>query len=201
LVSLLNAQPDLKVVGQSDSIQDAINLVRKSPPHLIVTNMILPDGTGVDACRVILAEASHVKIVIRTMHDDEQQLFEAVRAGAVGFLSKRTNRGELLETLRGVMRGEAGLSRTTARRILDEFVRLSPPHSDESATLTSREIEVLRELANGASNQEIAKRLVISENTVKNHVRNVLVKLHFHSRHEAADYARRHGLTSPRPPS
>jgi DNA-binding NarL/FixJ family response regulator len=84
---------------------------------------------------------------------------------------------------------------------LDEFARLSPANPDEAVTLTSRELEVLHELANGASNQEIAEHLVISENTVKNHVRNVLSKLHFHSRREAADYARRHGMTSPPPSS
>ncbi len=199
LVSLLGAQTDIKIVGQADSIQDAVALARKSPPHLAIINMALPDGTGVDATRAILAEDTNIKIVVLTVQDDEKQLFEAVRAGAIGYLSKRANALELLETLRGVMRGEAGVSRTTARRILEEFVRLSPPHSEEAATLTSREVEVLRELANGASNQEIAKRLVISENTVKNHVRNVLAKLH--SRREAADYARRHGLTSPRPPT
>ena len=94
------------------------------------------------------------------------------------------------------MQGEAGISGATARRILDEFARLSPTRSETGTPLTLREVEVLRELANGASNQEIAKRLVISENTVKNHVRNILLKLHFHSRREAADYARRHGFIS-----
>lgn len=200
LVSLLGAQPNMVVVGQADTMEDAIVLTRKVSPHLVIINMILPDGTGVDATRALLAESPNVRIVVLTVSDDEKQLFEAVRAGAIGYLPKRTNAVDLLETLRGVMRGEAGVSRTTARRILDEFVRLSPPHPDEMVTLTSREIEVLRELANGASNQEIAQRLVISENTVKNHVHNVLVKLHFHSRREAADYARRHGLAS-HPPS
>jgi DNA-binding NarL/FixJ family response regulator len=196
LVSLLGAQQDIKIVGQADSKTEAITLSRKVSPDLIIINMILPDATGVDATRAILAELPNIKIVVLTVQDDETQLFEAIRAGAIGYLSKRTNAMDLLETLRGIMQGEAGISGTTARRILEEFVRLSPPHSEDVATLTSREVEVLRELANGASNQEIAKHLVISENTVKNHVRNVLVKLHFHSRHEAADYARRRGLTS-----
>jgi DNA-binding NarL/FixJ family response regulator len=201
LASLLGAQPNMVIAGQAGSMQDAIVLTRKVSPHLIIINMILPDGTAVEATRALLAESPNLKIVVLTMSDDEKQLFEAVRAGAIGYLSKRTSAVELLETLRGVMRGEAGVSRITARRILEEFVRLSPPHPDEMVTLTSREVEVLRELANGASNQEIARRLVISENTVKNHVHNVLVKLHFHSRHEAADYARRHGLTTHPPTS
>lgn len=199
LVSLLDAQPDVKVVGQAGTIQDAIALARAVLPHLVLMDMNLPDGTGVEATYAILAQAPETRIVVLTVNEDEDRLFEAIRAGAVGYLSKNVRSVELIETIRGVMQGEAGISGTTARRILNAFVHLSPPHPDEAATLTTREVEVLRELANGASNQEIARRLVISENTVKNHVRNVLVKLHFHSRHEAADYARRRGLTSYRP--
>lgn len=196
LASLLEAQPDMKVVGQAGSMHAAIALNRTVQPHLILMNMALPDGTAAEAIRAILAETPGTKIVVLTLNEAEDQLFAVLRAGAIGYLSKNMCATDLFKTLQGVMRGEAGISRITARHILDEFIRLSPSHPDEIATLTSREVEVLRELANGASNQEIAKRLVISENTVKNHVRNVLVKLHFHSRHEAADYARRHGLTS-----
>lgn len=199
LVSILDAQPRFRVVGQADSIAGAIVLTRKLRPQLVLMNMNLPDGTVVDATKIILAEVPETKIIALTVHEDEELLFEAIRAGAIGYLSKHSRAAELLETLKGVMRGEAGISRTTARRILDEFVRLSPHHSGEAPTLTARELEVLRELANGASNQEIAERLVISENTVKNHVRNLLAKLHFHSRHEAADYARRRGLMAHQP--
>jgi two-component system nitrate/nitrite response regulator NarL len=196
LVSLLEAQPDLKVVGQADSMRDAIVLTRNVLPDLVLMNITLPDGTGAEAIRAILAERPETKIVVLTLYEEDDQLFEAIRAGAIGYLSKHVRAAELFKTLQGVMRGEAGISGLTARRILDEFARLSPPRSDEAAPLTSREVEVLRELANGATNQAIAERLVISENTVKNHVRNILVKLHFHSRREAADYARRHGLGS-----
>ena len=200
LVSLLDAQPDVQVVGQAGSVLDAIELTRTVLPNLVLMDLTLPDGTGVEATRAIRAEAPGTKIVVLTVHEDEEPLFEAIRAGAIGYLFKNVRAVELIETLRGVMRGEAGILGSTARRILDEFARLSPSHPDEAATLTAREVEVLHELANGASNQEIAKRLVISENTVKNHVRNVLAKLHFHSRREAADYARRRGLTSHHPP-
>ena len=196
LVSLLDAQADVTVVGQAGSMRDAIELTRTLLPHLVLMDLTLPDGTGVEATRAIRAEAPATKIVVLTVHEDEERLFEAIRAGAIGYLFKNVRAVELIETLRGVMQGEAGILGSTARHILDEFARLSPPHPDEAVTLTAREIEVLRELANGASNQEIAEQLVISENTVKNHVRNVLVKLHFHSRREAGDYARRHGLTS-----
>ena len=196
LVSLLEAEPDLKVVGQADSMRDAIVLTENVMPDLVLMNITLPDGTGAEAIRAVLAERPETKIVVLTLSEEDDQLFEAIRAGAIGYLSKHTRVAMLFQTLQGVMRGEAGISGTTARRILDEFARLSPTRSDEGTTLTAREVEVLRELANGASNHVIAERLVISENTVKNHVRNILVKLHFHSRREAADYARRHGLSS-----
>jgi len=196
LVSLLETQLDFKVVGQADSINDAIVLARKVLPDLVLLNLTLPDGTGAEAIRALLAERPETKIVVLTLSDEDDNLFEAIRAGAIGYLSKRAHVALLVKTLPGVMRGEAGISGITARRILDEFARLSPTLSEKGAQLTLREVEVLRELANGASNQVIAERLVISENTVKNHVRNILLKLHFHSRREAADYARRHGYIS-----
>ena len=201
LIKLLEAQPDMRVVGQAGTTREAIALIRTVLPHLVLMDITLPDGTGVEATRAILEMSPEIKIVILSVHEDEERLFQAIRAGAIGYLFKSVRAAELIETIRGVMRGEAGLRGPTARRVLDEFARLSPANPDEAVTLTSRELEVLHELASGASNQEIADHLVISENTVKNHVRNVLSKLHFHSRYEAADYARRHGMTSPPPPS
>jgi two-component system, NarL family, nitrate/nitrite response regulator NarL len=196
LVNLLETEPNLKVIGQADSIHEAIALTGKMLPDLVLMNIALPDGTGVEATQAILAKRPETKIVLLTLTDEDGHLFEAIRAGAMGYLSKQIGAAVLIKTLQAVMRGEAGISGTTARRILDEFARLSPAHSEKGTPLTFREVEVLGELANGASNQLIAERLVISENTVKNHVRNILFKLHFHSRHEAADYARRHGLIS-----
>lgn len=198
LVSLLGSQPDLVIVGQAGSVQDAIVLAQKTQPDLILMDLTLPDGTGVDATLAIRAVRPEAKVIILTVHEEEENIFESIRAGAIGFLIKNVRAEELLDTLRRVRNGEAGISGMTARRILDQFVRQAPPLPADAVTLTLREIEVLRELANNASNQEIAQRLVISENTVKNHVRNILVKLHFHSRRDAAEYARRHGITRPR---
>jgi DNA-binding NarL/FixJ family response regulator len=198
LVSLLGLQPDLVIVGQAGSVREAVALAEKTAPDLILMDLTLPDGTGVEATLAILAVRPEAKVIILTVHEEEESIFESIRAGAIGFLIKNVRAGELLDTLRRVRSGEAGISGTTARRILDQFVRQAPPMPNEAVTLTIREIEVLRELANNASNQEIAQRLVISENTVKNHVRNILVKLHFHNRRDAAEYARRHGITRPR---
>jgi len=197
LAALLETRPNLKVVGQVDCIRDALAVIEKIMPDLVLMNIVLSDGSGAKGTQAILAKRPETKIVLLTLSDEDTHLFDAIRAGAMGYLSKHVGADVLIKTLQGVMRGEAGISGVTARRILDEFARLSPALAEKEGTpLTFREIEVLRELANGASNQLIAERLVISENTVKNHVRNILFKLHFRNRHEAADYARRHGLAS-----
>jgi DNA-binding NarL/FixJ family response regulator len=163
---------------------------------VVVMDIMLPDGTGLEATLSILAERPATKIVFLTVHDDDDNLFAAIRAGGVGFLSKDIGIAELVSKLRGVMRGEAAITPTIARHILEEFSRLPPAPAiqPETVELTDREIEIVRALARGASNREIAERLVITENTVKNHVQNVLLKLHLHSRRDVVDYARRHGL-------
>jgi two-component system NarL family response regulator len=197
LVSLLDAQPDMKVVGGAGSVQEAIEMNRALKPNLVLMDFGLPDGTGLDATKTILEETPTTTIVFLTVADDDERLFAAIRAGAMGYLFKSVRATELVKTLRGVVHGEAGVSRASARRVLEEFSRLPPPpHIDpfENTELTPRELELVRELARGATNTEIAKRFVISENTVRNHVHNVLAKLRLHSRRDVADYARAHGL-------
>jgi two-component system NarL family response regulator len=201
LVSLIAPQPDFQIVEQAGTVQEAIALTQRLRPDIVLMDFTLPDGTGLEATQTILATLPDTKIVFLTVHDDDDTLFNAIRAGAVGFLFKNTRSSELLKRLRAVARGEAGISPAIARRVLEEFSR-TPAHltlSDvaQSTELTAREVEIVREIARGASNREIAQRLVISENTVKNHVRNVLAKLHLRNRREVGDYARRHGLTPP----
>lgn len=202
MVSLLSSQPDIKVVGQAGSVREAVAKAQDLQPDLVLMDLGLPDGSGLEATRAILANQPAAKIVILTVHENDEQLFAAVRAGAVGYLFKNIRAGELLKRLRDVAQGDAGLSPAIARRILDEFSRLpSPPAASNSASgLTAREIEIVHELAQGATNREIARKFVISENTVKNHVRNVLSKLHLHSRRDLASYARDHGLSPPTDP-
>ncbi len=202
IASLLSSQPDIKVVGQAGSVREAVAKAQNLKPDVVLMDLGLPDGSGLEATRAILASQPAAKIVILTVHENDEQLFAAVRAGAVGYLFKNIRAGELLKRLRDVAQGDAGLSPAIARRILDEFSRLpSPPAAPNSATdLTARELEIVRELAHAATNREIAQKFVISENTVKNHVRNVLSKLHLHSRRDLASYARDHGLTPPPEP-
>ena len=196
IVELLALHPDFTISGEAGTMQTAIALARELHPDVVLMDITLPDGTGLEATISILAEMPMTKIVFLTVHDDDDNLFAAIRAGGVGYLTKDTGVAELVSKLRGVMRGEAALTPSIARRILEEFSRL-PPAQPETVELTDREIEIVRALARGASNREIAARLVITENTVKNHVQNVLLKLHLHSRHDVVDYAHRHGLLSP----
>ena len=200
LISLINPQPDLQVVGEAGTVHDAIALARELRPDLVLMDVGLPDGTGQEAARAILSDRSETKIVFLTVHDDDENLFAGLRVGAVGYMSKNVHSVELLDRLRCVVRGELAISPTTLRHVFDVFAELSPESSGDTpaADLTEREVEILRELARGASNRAIADQLTISENTVKNHVHNILTKLHLRSRLDAAEYVRTH-LTVPPP--
>ena len=193
LASVLSGQPDIQVVGQASSVQEAVEMNVKLVPDLILMDFGLPDGTGLDATRAILATHPETKIVFLTVHEDDEHLFEAIRVGAKGFLLKNVSSTKLLSALRGVDRGEAALMPTMTTRIFNEFVRLGDGGQRRAAkteSLTAREQEVLTHLEKGATNREIAERLFISEYTVKNHVRNILAKLNLHSRRQATQYMR-----------
>ncbi|RME44896.1 MAG: DNA-binding response regulator [Caldilineae bacterium] len=199
LVNLLNAQPDIRVVGEAGSVHETIQMIDKLHPDIILMDVTLPDGTGLDATQAILAKQPDAKIVFLTVHEDDDRLFAAIRSGAKGYLLKNVPVSKLLSFLRGVSEGRAALSADMTSRILEEFSRLATPSSStasppEFRQLTAREIEILRELATGATNREIADQLIISEHTVKNHVRNILNKLNLKNRREVARFARQHGL-------
>jgi two-component system NarL family response regulator len=197
LAGLLRSQPDTDVVGECGTVQEAIDQALRLRPQVILMDFSLPDGTGLEATRAILAESPDIQIIFLTVHDNDERLIAAMRAGAKGYLLKNLSVNKLLASLRALERGEAAISRTMMARILEEFA-LSTPQTNPSPSpligLTSREIEVLQELADAITNQEIANRLYISENTVKNHIHNILEKLHLHNRREAIDFARKHGL-------
>ena len=198
LASLLNSQPDLSVVGEAGSVPEAVALARKLQPDLVLLDLGLPPGSGLDAMHAILADRPETSIVFLTVHEEDDLLFAAIRGGAKGYLLKNTPVSKLLPYLRGVEHGEAAITPLLARRILDEFSHSRPPCAPEdgSSELTPREVEVLRELSRGATNRAIADRLVISERTVKTHVSNILMKLGLSSRTQAALHAVRIGLVS-----
>jgi DNA-binding NarL/FixJ family response regulator len=190
------------VAGEAGSVSQAIEMARELEPDLILMDFGLPDGTGLKATQAILAERPETKIVFLTVHEQDDRLFAAIRSGAKGYLLKNVPVSRLLDYLRGVERGEAAVSPTMTSHILDEFARLDAapdPGPTELSELTRREVEVLREVAGGATNSEIAGRLHISENTVKNHVGSILTKLNLRNRREAASLARRHGLLNSSP--
>jgi len=202
LVSLLKSQPDITVLGEAGGVGEAISMTRELQPDLVLMDFGLADGTGLDATQAILAEQPQTNIVFLTVHEQDDRLFAAIRLGAKGYLLKNVPVSKLLGYLRGVERGEAAISPSMTSHILEEFARLGPardPGPTELGELTTREMEVLQELVRGATNSEVASRLCISENTVKNHIGNILAKLNLRNRREAADFARRHGLLNSSP--
>jgi DNA-binding NarL/FixJ family response regulator len=203
LISLVSHQPDMSVVGEGGSVQEAIELSRSLQPEIILMDFSLPDGTGLDAAEVILKERPETRIIFLTIHDDDERLFSAIRMGAKGFLMKNIPVARLLAALRGVQRGEAALSREMTARLMDAFSQINPPSTPVPeapfSVLTPRELEVLQELAKDATNRQIADWLFISENTVRNHVHNILEKLRISNRREAINLAHQNGLGSVAP--
>jgi DNA-binding NarL/FixJ family response regulator len=197
VASLLAAEPGFEVIGEAGDGQQAVEQAQELMPDLILMDVNMPRVSGPEAARRIMAALPYVKIVMLTISEDDQDLFEAVRAGAQGYLLKRIEPQALFETLRGVVRGEASISRLMAARLLGEFSRQSRQAASPAngqAELTSREEEVLGFVAQGKSNKEIATALAIAENTVKNHLKNILEKLHLENRVQAATFALREGL-------
>ncbi|MBA4398263.1 MAG: response regulator transcription factor [Chloroflexi bacterium] len=195
LISLLRQQPDFEVVGEAGLVKEAIAKAASLRPDLILMDIGLPDGSGLEATREIVRCLPDISIVILTILESDELLFDAFHCGARGYLIKNTSITKLLASLRGLQSGEAALSRKQTSKILDEFYRLGKTQitTDEHPDiLTHREMEVLEQMGAGASNLQIAEKLVISENTVKNHVHNILHKLKLKNRYEAAEFARRH---------
>ena len=191
LAGLLAHQADLLVVGQAANGQQALERARELMPDVILMDVDMPELDGLAATRRIAAEMPCIKIIMLTVHEEEEILFEAIKSGAQGYLLKNIRSAEMLEMLRGVGAGEAPISRLMASRLLREFGRQTPlpPRPAEPSPLeelTGREREVLELVAQRAANKEIALRLNISEYTVKNHLRNILAKLHLSSRAQAA---------------
>lgn len=196
LVNLFRYESDFTVVGEADDADTALSKARELLPDLVLMDIDLPSADGVAATRKIRAELPGVSVVMLTVHDDTEKLMEAVKAGAEGYLVKNIRSAELLEQLRGVKRGEAAISRRMAARILEEFRRPEELPEPEGE-LTARELEVLELVAARLSNREIATQLYLSEHTVKNHLKNILAKLHLRSRRQAAAYGVARGWVRP----
>jgi DNA-binding NarL/FixJ family response regulator len=194
LRSLLTAAGH-EVVGEAHNGHEAVELAQKLRPELVLMDVSMPDLDGIGATRQIAANVPDVKVVILTASDQDETLFEAIKAGAQGYLQKNLEAEEFFALLDRVTRGEPGLTPLLARKLLLEFAK--PPAEpkvtqDEPDALTAREREVLELMVEGVtSNRKLAKRLDLSENTVKFHVRNILDKLHLHNRAQVVGYALR----------
>ena len=196
IASLLGAW-GMDVAGEAGDGFEALEQVRRLKPDLVLMDITMPRCNGLEATRLIKAEAPAVKIVMVTVSDDEEDLFEAIKSGAEGYLLKDMSEEEFNRTINGIAGGEAPLSRGLATKILEEFVRLAQaerPKDTEGDGLTPREREVLQLVAGGATNREIAATLYVSENTVNFHVKNILAKLHLKNRAQAVAYAIRADL-------
>lgn len=197
LIALLAYQDDFTVVGEAEDAASALAQVRTLTPDIVLMDVELPGEDGVSATRRLKAALPTVTVVMLTVRDDSPTLFEAIKAGAQGYLIKNMRARELLERLRGLARGEAAISRRLATRILEEIRGQGQPGGFEEE-LTARELEVLELVAARLANAEIAGRLAISEHTVKNHLKSILAKLHLRNRHQAAAYGVARGWL-PRP--
>lgn len=193
LASLLEDEPDLKVVGQAGTGREALALVRRHRPDLVLLDITMPDLNGLEATRHIVAQLPEVKILILTMHEEEAFFFEALRAGAAGYILKGAHSEELLSAIRAVSEGGVYLPPKLAGGLVQDYLEHHPPSSADDP-LTPREREILTLIAQGFTNREIAERLTLSLNTVKTHRLHIYQKLDLRDRAGLIEYALRLGL-------
>ncbi|MBQ1080371.1 response regulator transcription factor [Nocardiopsis sp. B62] len=194
LVSVLNDEVDIDVVSEAADGDEAVVLATELRPDVVLMDVMMPNSTGIEACPRIRAAVPEVKFVMLTMSEDEADLFEALKAGATGYLLKEIAVTDIARAVRAIAEGRSFINPAMAIKLIGEFAGLAKQERTPKAApalpeLTPRETEVLKLLARSLNNREIGERLFITENTVKNHVRNILEKLQVHSRTEAAIYA------------
>ena len=193
LRSLIATEPGMELQGEAPDGEVAVKMYEKLQPDVALFDLMMPRMNGIAAIQEIITRYPHARILVLTSFAEDEQILPAIKAGALGYLLKDTSPGELLKAIREVYAGESSLSPVIARKLIQEINR--PTQRGETIeTLSEREREVLNLLADGLSNQEIAEVLVISERTVRNHVGNILGKLHLANRTQAALYAIRTGL-------
>ncbi len=196
LRSLLQAEGH-EVIGEAKNGNEAVALARELKPDVVLMDLQMPELDGIGATKAIVAELPEMKVVMLTASEEEAKLFEAIKSGAQGYLLKNLEAEEFFDLLERAQRGEPALTPALARKLLQEFAKpvepAAAPQSEDA--LTAREREVLELMVEGVtSNRRLAKRLNLSENTVKFHVRNILDKLRLHNRAEVVGYALRHGI-------
>jgi DNA-binding NarL/FixJ family response regulator len=198
LEMVLENEDDIEVVGEATDGQQAVDRTSELMPDVVLMDVRMPRRSGIEATQRIKELMPHVKIVVLTNSDEEADLYEAIKAGASGYLLKEISSEEVADAIRSVVQGHSRISPAMASKLLTEFQAMSKRTDDRQPLappkLTERELQILRLVAKGLGNRDIAQQLFISENTVKNHIRNILEKLQLHSRMEAVIYAVREKL-------
>ncbi|MGF7185044.1 DNA-binding NarL/FixJ family response regulator [Desulfitispora alkaliphila] len=197
IISLMATEEQFEIVGEASNGIEALELAKEVMPDIILMDINMPQCNGIEATKLIKKQLPYVKIVMLTVCEDDQHLFEAVKSGASGYLLKNLEPDNLVSSLLEVVKGEAPISPSMATKIMNEFAQVTNPKPEPNAIndLTKREKEVLEMLIDGLTNKEIAKELSISENTVRNHIRNIFDKLHIENRVQAATYALQQGIS------
>jgi DNA-binding NarL/FixJ family response regulator len=202
---ILAAEPDMDVVGEAADGRKAVTESTRLRPDIVLMDVRMPEMDGIEATRQLLDRNDHTKVLMLTTFDLDEYIYEALRAGASGFLLKDVPPEQLVAGIRAVASGESLLAPSVTRRLIQEFVRRPPDavrsRAREAAGLTTREVEVLRMMAQGRSNAEIATEVFVSETTVKTHVAHVLAKLGVRDRVQAVVFAYESGLVSPGEPT
>jgi two-component system response regulator NreC len=191
---LLEAEPDIEVVGEALEGREAINLVEKHLPDVILMDISMPGMDGLEATRQIKAAWPQVKVLVLTMHRSDEYFFEMLKAGASGYILKGAETSDLIHAVRVVGRGEVFLYPTMAQKLVKDYLSFTRWGEGTGSTLSPREKEILRLLSEGCSTKEIAEKLVISPSTVHSHRSNLMTKLGLNTRHELIQYARQRGL-------
>ncbi|MCA9943599.1 MAG: response regulator transcription factor [Anaerolineales bacterium] len=199
MAQVLSAQPDMHVVAQAENGRLAVQLANEHKPDVILMDINMPEMDGVEATRQITASLPETGIIILTMYRRDEYVFEAIKAGANGYLLKEVELDQLLEAIRAVARDEAVIDSAIAGRVLAELRQPSTAKSSEKTEFTERDLDILRSLAKGLSNQEIADRLAVAEKTIRNRLSLIFRQLHIENRTQAALYALRTGLVSEDP--
>ena len=198
LQMVLEQEPDIEVVGEASDGAEAVTSAAETLPDIVLMDVRMPKRGGIDACTAIHETVPSAKIIMLTISDEEADLYDAIKAGAMGYLLKEISIEEVASAIRAVHGGQSLISPSMASKLLTEFASMIKKTDDRQQVptprLTDREMEVLKLVAKGMNNRDIAKQLFISENTVKNHIRNILEKLQLHSRMEAVVYAVREKL-------
>lgn len=193
--ALLSTKHDIQVVGEAGDGVNAVAQAKTLHPDVVLMDLMMPLKDGIQATKEICSEFPKMRVLVLTSFATDEQVFPAIKAGALGYILKDSSPQELVQAIRQVYRGEASLDPTIARKVLLELSSPSPQPSS-SNLLTSRELEILRQVAQGLANKEIAARLIITEETVHTHVGKILSKLHLASRTQAALYALKEGIAS-----